>query len=58
MALKPIPTEPVKVDGVRDTYVDLNPNTDPNMIKYKLSLMRSNELQKTLAMNAMAYLLK
>jgi hypothetical protein len=30
MASKPIPTEPVKVDGVRDTYVDLNPNTDPN----------------------------
>ncbi|MFB0828185.1 glucosaminidase domain-containing protein [Brevibacillus laterosporus] len=30
MALKSIPTKSVKVDGVRDTYVDLNPNTNAN----------------------------
>ncbi|MEJ8547349.1 glucosaminidase domain-containing protein [Brevibacillus borstelensis] len=28
MAYKAIPTEPVKIDGVRDTYVGINPNTN------------------------------
>lgn len=28
--MKAIPTKPVRMDGVRDTFVDLNPNTNAN----------------------------